>query len=201
MATVLPISGAEKPGNVHEYLLQGSILDAHVEHLVQRLKGLCDNVDSGPEMFNDHEICFSLRDPKQPGNLQFRVRKALDVDVPYQLRYIGQPEMGDRNRPTLVRSSIDIRCTRSIVEFLTELGCRVEFEFLNRGWIFRRSLHQLQHEQLLNASLSYRQRTHEDHRLKDHQGWPHSKRGDLTELPSGALDTCTQWTGLDCRGD
>lgn len=126
-----------------EYLLQGSILDAHVDHLLHRLKGLCDNVDSGsagPESFNDHEICFSLRDPKQaqPGNLQFRVRKALDVDVPYQLRYIGQPEVGDRTRPTLVRSSVDVRCTRSILDFLTELGCRVEFEFINRGYIFRK---------------------------------------------------------------
>lgn len=30
-----------------------------------RLKGLCDNVDSGPEQFQDHEICFSLRIPNQ----------------------------------------------------------------------------------------------------------------------------------------
>lgn len=90
-----------------------------------------------PESFNDHEICFSLRDPKQT-SLQFRVRKALDVDVPYQLRYIGQPEVGDRTRPTLVRSSIDVRCTRSILDFLTELGCRVDFEFINRGYMFRK---------------------------------------------------------------
>lgn len=31
-----------------------------------RLKGLCDNVDTGPEQFQDHEICFSLRMPNQP---------------------------------------------------------------------------------------------------------------------------------------
>lgn len=30
-----------------------------------RLKGLCDNVDSGPEPFHDHELCFSLRAPNQ----------------------------------------------------------------------------------------------------------------------------------------
>lgn len=121
-----------------EYLLQGSILDNQVEHLLHRLKGLCDNVDTGPESFHDHEICFSLRVPNQPAQLQLRVRKAQDVDAPYQLRYIGQPEVGDRTRPTLVRSSIDVACTASILDFLTELGCRVDFEYTNRGYMFRK---------------------------------------------------------------
>lgn len=44
-----------------EYLLQGSVLDSAVEVLLHRLRGLCDNVDSGPETFNDHEMCFSIR--------------------------------------------------------------------------------------------------------------------------------------------
>lgn len=44
-----------------EYLLQGSVLDAAVEVLLHRLRGLCDNVDSGPETFHDHEMCFSIR--------------------------------------------------------------------------------------------------------------------------------------------
>lgn len=44
-----------------EYLLQGSILDTAVEVLLHRLRGLCDNVDSGPETFHDHEMCFSIR--------------------------------------------------------------------------------------------------------------------------------------------
>ena len=34
-----------------EYLLQGSVLDQHVEVLKHRLRGLCDNVDSGQESF------------------------------------------------------------------------------------------------------------------------------------------------------
>lgn len=67
-----------------------------------------------------------------------RVRKAQDMEAPYQLRYIGQQEVGDRSRPTLVRSSIDIACTASVVEFLTELGCRVDFEYTNRGYMFRK---------------------------------------------------------------
>lgn len=44
-----------------EYLLQGSIMDSSVDILLHRLRGLCDNVDSGPETFHDHEMCFSIR--------------------------------------------------------------------------------------------------------------------------------------------
>lgn len=70
-----------------------------------------------------------------------RVKKAQEQDPslqfqPYQLRYVGQPEIG--TRPTLVRSSLDIACTPSIIEFLTELGCRVDFEYINRGYMFRK---------------------------------------------------------------
>ncbi|XP_055380529.1 mediator of RNA polymerase II transcription subunit 18 [Condylostylus longicornis] len=120
-----------------EYLLQGSILDSGVEALLHRLKGLCDNVDTGPEAFHDHEICLSLRSPNnQAIPLSLRVRRALDGEAPYQLRYIGQAEIG--TRPTLVRSSIDVGCTSTVLEFLTELGCRIEFEYVNRGYMFRK---------------------------------------------------------------
>ena len=59
-------------------------------------------------------------------------------DTTWQLRYIGQPELGDKNRPTLVRSSLDIACTPSIVEFLSELGCLIDFEYIIRGYMFRK---------------------------------------------------------------
>ena len=63
-----------------------------------------------------------------------RVRKALDArDMPYQLRYIGQPDLGDKNRPTVVRSSLDIACSGMLIEFLNELGCRVDFEYSVKG--------------------------------------------------------------------
>lgn len=123
-----------------EYLLQGSVLDSAVEILLHRLRGLCDNVDSGPETFHDHEMCFSIRgNQNQP--LLLRVRRALDFpDMPYQLRYIGQPEMGvgDKARPTIVRSSIDVACSSTVVEFLTEMGCRMDFEYISRGYMFRK---------------------------------------------------------------
>lgn len=108
-----------------EYLLQGSVLDQYVEVLLHRLRGLCDNVDSGPETFNDHELCYSLRinNANAPVILPLRVRRALDAtDAPFQLRYVGQPELGDKNRPTVVRSSIDMACSSTILEFLSELG-------------------------------------------------------------------------------
>lgn len=122
-----------------EYLLQGSVLDVAVEVLLHRLRGLCDNVDSGPESFNDHELCLSLRSPPQGAPLVLRVRRALDVpDAVWQLRYVGQYELGDKNRPTIVRSSLDMACSSTIVDFLTELGCRIDYEYIVRGYMFRK---------------------------------------------------------------
>ncbi|CAO1409122.1 unnamed protein product [Diamesa tonsa] len=131
-----------------EYLLQGSILDTSVQRLLHRLKGLCDNVETAPEQFADYEACFSLRAPitdqlqqNQQPPLLLRVRKSNDMNdasMPFQLRYIGNPEMGDTKRPTLVRASFDISCSPSIIDFLTEMGCRLEFEYTIRGYMFRK---------------------------------------------------------------
>ncbi|KAG4068266.1 hypothetical protein HA402_007786 [Bradysia odoriphaga] len=124
----------------HEYLLQGTILDSHVDHLVQRLRGLCDNVDQGLQTFHDHEICFSLQSTQQGqvAPLILRVRRAIDMDAPFQLRYIGHQEVGDRTRLTLVRNSLDIACTPTVIEYLKELGCTVDFEYTIRGYMFRK---------------------------------------------------------------
>lgn len=67
-----------------------------------------------------------------------RVRRAQDVEAPLQLRYIGQPELGDRTRPTLVRSSLDIACTPHVIDFLTEMGFRLDFEYSTKGYMFRK---------------------------------------------------------------
>jgi len=77
-----------------EYLLQGSILDSGVEVLLHRLRGLCDNVDSGPETFHDHEACFVLAAPPsatQPTPpLTLRIRRAVDdTQAPWHLRYVS----------------------------------------------------------------------------------------------------------------
>ncbi|KAL1131798.1 hypothetical protein AAG570_011410 [Ranatra chinensis] len=126
-----------------EYLLQGSVVDTAVEVLLHRLRGLCDNVDSGPETFNDHEMCFSIVNVEggaSPQPLLLRVRRALDYpDMPWQLRYIGQQEgTGDKSRPTIVRNSIDIGTSSTVVDFLTEMGCRMDFEYIARGYMFRK---------------------------------------------------------------
>lgn len=74
-----------------EYLLQGSILDNGVEVLLHRLRGLCDNVDSGPETFHDHEACFVLfgNTGQQTQPLTLRVRRAVDdTSAPWHLRYV-----------------------------------------------------------------------------------------------------------------
>ncbi|OXA57818.1 mediator of RNA polymerase II transcription subunit 18 isoform X2 [Folsomia candida] len=126
-----------------EYLLQGSIFDNSVDVLLHRLRGLCDNVDSGPETFHDHEACFVLYgNPgtgQQPPPLTLRVRRALDdTSAPWHLRYMGQAEIGDKNRPTMIRSTLDVAVGSDILEFLKELGCRREFDFITKGFLFRK---------------------------------------------------------------
>ncbi|XP_054271474.1 mediator of RNA polymerase II transcription subunit 18 [Macrosteles quadrilineatus] len=144
--TALDNLTAALKGNIipnQEYLLQGSVIDSAVEVLLHRLRGLCDNVDSGPETFHDHEMCFTLRGTtaQLQASLMLRVRRAMDYpEMPWQLRYIGQPELGtgDKSRPTIVRNSIDIGTSNTVVEFLTELGCRLDFEYTARGYMFRK---------------------------------------------------------------
>lgn len=82
-----------------------------------------------------------FRGSPQEQPLLLRVRRTLDAgyaDMPWQLRYIGQPELGDKSRPTIVRSSIDIATSNTVVEFLTELGCKLDFEYVTRGYMFRK---------------------------------------------------------------
>ena len=45
---------------VHEFLLQGSIVDSSKDVLIHRLRGLCDNADSQPETFSDHEVVLQI---------------------------------------------------------------------------------------------------------------------------------------------
>lgn len=113
-----------------------------------RLKGLCDNVETAPEQFSDYEACFSLRSPitdqlqsQQQAPLLLRVRKSndpVDASMPFQLRYVGSPELGDAKRPTLVRASFDISCSPTIIDFLSAMGCHLEFEYTIRGYLFRK---------------------------------------------------------------
>ena len=64
-------------GNIipdQEYLLQGSLLDSHIEVFKHRLRGLCDNTIGGEEQFCEREMVFAIRGTS-PQPLSLRVRK------------------------------------------------------------------------------------------------------------------------------
>ncbi|CAN7940628.1 unnamed protein product [Ixodes hexagonus] len=71
--------------------------------------------------------------------LSVRARQSLDSpQMPWHLRYVGQPEVGDRSRHTVVRSCIDVSTSSNLVSFLNELGFRLDFEFVLKGHIFQK---------------------------------------------------------------
>ncbi|KAL8593764.1 hypothetical protein ACOMHN_059257 [Nucella lapillus] len=125
-----------------EYLLQGSILDVHCEVLLHRLRGLCDNADTQPEPFNDYEAVYQLKNnlsTQQSQYILFRVREALgDPEAPCYIRYLGQAEVGDKNRHTLVRACYDVACSNNVREFLNELGFKLDHEYVARGFVFHK---------------------------------------------------------------
>lgn len=98
-------------------------------------------MDASQETFHERELVFSIQGTSSTP-LFLRVRRPMDSSSsdsssvpPWQLRYIGQPELG--NRATVVRSCYDIACSENAIEFLTELGCRLEYELVAKGFLFR----------------------------------------------------------------
>lgn len=68
-----------------------------------------------------------------------RVRQDLErKDYPWHLRYLGQPEIGDKTRATLVRSCIDVACSNNVCKFLTEMGFKKDYEFYSKGYMFKK---------------------------------------------------------------
>lgn len=67
-----------------------------------------------------------------------RVRRSIDYpENPWNLRYLGHHDT-DRNRLTLARTCIDCNTSATITQFLNEMGFRLEFEFILRGFMFRK---------------------------------------------------------------
>ena len=127
-------------GPSQEYLLQGSILDDSVDILLHRLRGVSDSSEEGFCRFKEHHIIYSMREANNVGTVSMRVRKSLmEANQPWTLCYLGHPELGDRNRPTTVRTCVEVNCTQNVCSFLQELGFRVEFEFVSQGWIFKKN--------------------------------------------------------------
>lgn len=128
-------------GPSQEYLLQGSVLDDSVDILLHRLRNMSDNSEEGLVKFKDHEIVYSMRESSQ--NNQFvsvRVKKqSLNPEQPCTLCYLGNPEVGDKNRLTTVRTCVEVNCSQSVCSFLQELGFAVDYEFISQGFLFRRN--------------------------------------------------------------
>lgn len=59
-------------------------------------------------------------------------------EMPWHLRYLGQPELGDKNRATLVRSCVDVACSKNVTQFLNEMGFKQDFEYLSKGYLFKK---------------------------------------------------------------
>ncbi|KFM61049.1 Mediator of RNA polymerase II transcription subunit 18, partial [Stegodyphus mimosarum] len=121
-----------------EFIMQGSIMDTSCEVLLHRLRGLCDNADEPPETFHDYEMVFQIRGPTGTP-MVVKARQALDhPEMPWHLKYSGQPEIGDKNRAALIRSCIDVDTSSNVVQFLNELGFRLEYEYVLKGFMFRK---------------------------------------------------------------
>lgn len=107
-----------------------------LESLLHRLRGLCDNME--PETFTDHELVYLLKG-QQGSPFILRARRSLShQNAPWHLRYLGQPEVGDKNRHALVRNCVDVSASPSLPEFLNEMGFRMDHEFVTSGHIFRK---------------------------------------------------------------
>lgn len=121
-----------------EFFLQGSVMENSLETLVNRLKGLCDNADYQQESFQDHEMVFHIKNTSVPTPLVYRVRHSLVQTECWSLRYLGHAEVGDKNRPTLVRSYIDCPTSENVAQFIGELGFRMDHEFVVKGFYFHK---------------------------------------------------------------
>lgn len=122
-----------------EYLLQGSILDESTEILIHRLKGLCDDAEAGLVTFKDHEMVYSIKNAQNTTAVSVRLRRPTDsVSAPWSMCYLGNPEIGDKSRLTMVRTCVDINCSPNAASFLQDLGFKCDYEFILQGWSFRK---------------------------------------------------------------
>lgn len=126
-------------GPSSEYLLQGSVLDDSVDILLHRLRGMCDNSEEGLVKYKEHEIVYTIAEGNGPGTVSMRVRKQLNYpNQPWTLCYLGNPEIGDRNRLTTVRTCVEVNCTQNVCNFLQDLGFSIDYELVSQGWLFKK---------------------------------------------------------------
>nr|CAB3263730.1 mediator of RNA polymerase II transcription subunit 18-like [Phallusia mammillata] len=137
-ANYQPLSG-EIPSNVNvqEYFLQGSILDANADKLKQRLQGLCDNVP--PEPFTDHEQIYFLKNATSMLPIIVKACKSLaKPSTPWQIKYVGATEVGEHNKPTMIRSCVTVAVSNDPAQFLDNLGFSLQSEVILKGYFYRK---------------------------------------------------------------
>ncbi|XP_005428318.2 mediator of RNA polymerase II transcription subunit 18 [Geospiza fortis] len=78
---------------------------------------------------------------QQASPFVLRARRSMDRrGMPWHLRYLGQPEIGDKNRHALVRNCVDIATSDNLTDFLVEMGFRMDHEFVAKGHVFRKGI-------------------------------------------------------------
>lgn len=123
-----------------EFLLQGSVLDESIEMLLHRIRGMCDSSEDGLVRFKQHEMIFSCGDGSPSGIISVRVKRQLNQpEQPWLLCYLGNPEVGDKNRLATIRTCVEVNCGQNVCAFLQELGFTKGFEFVSQGWLFRKN--------------------------------------------------------------
>ena len=142
--------------NLQEYFLQGSINEAFLQKLRDRLKGVCDNV--GEKQFRDLEKTYSLAGISTtiPVNVIAKASKSLDKpNVPWQLRYIGPTDTGDRSKSTMIRSNVTVAVSDDPTKFLEELGFVYKFQMEVDGFFYRKGRVKIIVAKLLPSPNSY----------------------------------------------
>ncbi|KAK3605559.1 hypothetical protein CHS0354_005860 [Potamilus streckersoni] len=121
-----------------ENFLQGSVLDTSKDVLIHRLRGLCDNAENQPEIFHDHEIVFIMQGNPNQQPMYFHVRHSLIHPESWHVRYLGVAEVGDKNKLTLIRHCVDAGASSNVVDFLNEMGFKIDYEFIAKGYFFHK---------------------------------------------------------------
>ena len=142
--------------NLQEYFLQGAINETHLDKLRERLRGVCDNV--GEKRFRDLERTYSLAGPSStvPVNIIAKASRSMDKpDVPWQLRYIGPTDTGDRSKNTMIRSNVTVAVSDDPTKFLEELGFIYKFQTEVEGYFYRKGRVKIIVAKLIPSPNSY----------------------------------------------
>ncbi|CAD5216939.1 unnamed protein product [Bursaphelenchus okinawaensis] len=123
--------GSNKYRN-QELVLYGSIKESFKDHLLQRLRGLCDPHEV---KFSEHEMVFTLKAGDAP--VQVRMRRRMYHDShSWHCKYIGSQEP-DPKCPVIVRKCVDsFISSHNMMDFLKALGLRMDYEYLTDGVLF-----------------------------------------------------------------